>query len=86
MYALNFYSPMVADQLRAMREKDRFIRGLVSWVGFPQSFVMYHRDERHAGKTKYPLAKMIKFAFDGLTSFSSAPLRLATSMIVSPRR
>jgi dolichol-phosphate mannosyltransferase len=71
-------SARVADQLRAMREKDRFIRGMVSWVGFPQSYVMYNRDERHAGKTKYPLAKMIKFAFDGLTSFSSAPLRVAT--------
>lgn len=71
-------SARVADQLRAMREKDRFIRGLVSWVGFPQSFILYERDERYAGETKYPLAKMVKFAFDGLTSFSSAPLRLAT--------
>ena len=71
-------SARVADQLRAMREKDRFIRGLVSWVGFRQSFIMYDRDERYAGETKYPLTKMIKFAFDGLTSFSSAPLRLAT--------
>jgi dolichol-phosphate mannosyltransferase len=71
-------SARVADQLRAMREKDRFIRGLVSWVGFKQSYIMYERDERYAGETKYPLAKMIKFAFDGLTSFSSAPLRLAT--------
>jgi polyisoprenyl-phosphate glycosyltransferase len=73
-------SARVADQLRAMREKDRFIRGLVSWVGFKQSFIMYQRDERYAGETKYPLAKMIKFAFDGLTSFSSAPLRVATWM------
>ncbi|MEQ1608363.1 MAG: glycosyltransferase family 2 protein [Hyphomonadaceae bacterium] len=73
-------SRRVADQLRTMREKDRFIRGLVSWVGFKQSFIMYNRDERYAGETKYPLAKMIKFAFDGLTSFSSAPLRVATWM------
>lgn len=73
-------SARVAEQLRAMREKDRFIRGLVSWVGFKQSFIMYERDERYAGETKYPLAKMLKFAFDGLTSFSSAPLRLATWM------
>jgi dolichol-phosphate mannosyltransferase len=73
-------SARVADQLRAMREKDRFIRGLVSWVGYRQSFIMYDRDERYAGETKYPLAKMIKFAFDGLTSFSSAPLRIATWM------
>lgn len=71
-------SARVADQLRGMREKDRFIRGLVSWVGFKQDFILYERDERYAGETKYPLAKMLKFAFDGLTSFSSAPLRLAT--------
>ncbi len=71
-------SRVVADQLRGMREKDRFIRGLVSWVGFKQDFVLYNRDERVAGETKYPLRKMIKFALDGLTSFSTAPLRLAT--------
>jgi dolichol-phosphate mannosyltransferase len=73
-------SARVADQLRQMREKDRFIRGLVSWIGFRQSFVAYERDKRHAGETKYPLAKMLKFALDGITSFSSAPLRVATWM------
>jgi dolichol-phosphate mannosyltransferase len=73
-------SARVADQLRNMREKDRFIRGLVSWVGFKQDFILYNRDERVAGVTKYPLRKMIKFALDGLTSFSTAPLRLATWM------
>jgi hypothetical protein len=52
----------------------------VSWVGFKQDFVLYNRDERVAGVTKYPLRKMIKFALDGLTSFSTAPLRLATWM------
>ena len=71
-------SARVAEELRSMREKDRFIRGLVSWVGFRQSFIMYERDERYAGETKYPLTKMIKFALDGLTSFSTAPLRVAT--------
>jgi glycosyltransferase involved in cell wall biosynthesis len=71
-------SRRVADQLRQMREKDRFVRGLVSWVGFPQASVMFERDERFAGETKYPYSKMIKFALDGITSFSSAPLRLAT--------
>ena len=71
-------SRRVADHLRAMREKDRFVRGLVSWVGFKQTSVLFQRDERFAGVTKYPLAKMIRFAFDGLTSFSTAPLRLAT--------
>jgi dolichol-phosphate mannosyltransferase len=71
-------SRRVADQLRSMREKDRFIRGLVSWVGFKQAAVLYERHERFAGSSKYPLRKMLKFAFDGLTSFSTAPLRLAT--------
>jgi polyisoprenyl-phosphate glycosyltransferase len=71
-------SARVAHQLRAMREKDRFIRGLVSWVGFRQTSVLYERDERFAGETKYPYRKMIKFALDGMTSFSNAPLRLAT--------
>lgn len=71
-------SRRVADQLRNMREKDRFIRGLVSWVGFKQTFVLYERAERFAGVSKYPLRKMLKFAFDGLTSFSTAPLRVAS--------
>jgi dolichol-phosphate mannosyltransferase len=71
-------SRRVADTLRQMREKDRFVRGLVSWVGFPQTSVMFERDERFAGETKYPYRKMIKFALDGITSFSNAPLRLAT--------
>jgi glycosyltransferase involved in cell wall biosynthesis len=71
-------SRRVADQLRSMREKDRFIRGLVSWVGFRQTSVLYERDERYAGETKYPYRKMIKFALDGVTSFSNAPLRLAS--------
>ena len=71
-------SRRVADELRKIREKDRFMRGLVSWVGFRQSYVTYERDERFAGETKYPLRKMIKVALDGLTSFSSAPLKLAT--------
>lgn len=73
-------SARVAQQLRALREKDRYIRGLVSWVGFKQTAVVYDRDERVAGVTKYPLRKMLKFALDGLTSFSTAPLRVATWM------
>jgi glycosyltransferase involved in cell wall biosynthesis len=71
-------SRRVADTLKNMREKDRFVRGLVSWVGFPQTSILYERDERYAGETKYPYRKMIKFALDGITSFSNAPLRLAT--------
>lgn len=71
-------SRRVAETLRRMTEKDRYVRGLVSWVGFPQTSVLYERDERFAGETKYPYRKMIKFALDGITSFSNAPLRLAT--------
>lgn len=68
----------VADALRGLKEKNRFVRGLVSWVGFRQTSVEYVREERWAGETKYPLSKMMKFAMDGITSFSVKPLRLAT--------
>ncbi|HEX6943390.1 MAG TPA: glycosyltransferase family 2 protein [Gemmatimonadaceae bacterium] len=71
-------SRRVVDQLKLLREKDRFVRGLVSWVGFRQTGVTYHRQAREAGVTKYPLGKMMKFAFDGITSFSTAPLKVAT--------
>lgn len=73
-------SRRVVEQLKLLREKDRFVRGLVSWVGFKQTGVVYKRDARFAGETKYPYRKMIKFAFDGITSFSTAPLKLATWM------
>jgi dolichol-phosphate mannosyltransferase len=63
---------------RALPERNRFIRGLVSWLGFPQTAVRYHRHARAAGETKYPLRKMVRFALDGITSFSFLPLRLAT--------
>jgi dolichol-phosphate mannosyltransferase len=71
-------SRRAADQLRDLREKDRYVRGLVSWIGFKQTGVEYHRDKRYAGETKYPYSKMIKFALDGITSFSTVPLKLAT--------
>jgi len=64
--------------LRSLRERHRFIRGLVGWVGFRQSSVSYTRPARFAGVTKYPLRKMLSFAFDGITSFSTLPLRVAT--------
>jgi polyisoprenyl-phosphate glycosyltransferase len=60
----------------AMRENNRFVRGMFSWVGFKQIGVHYERDERFAGKTKFTLAKMVDFAVDGIVSFSNAPLRL----------
>jgi polyisoprenyl-phosphate glycosyltransferase len=71
-------SRRAVDQLKLLREKDRFVRGLVSWIGFNQTGLTYSRDKRFAGTTKYPYRKMIKFAFDGITSFSTAPLKLAT--------
>jgi glycosyltransferase involved in cell wall biosynthesis len=68
------------DAYQAMREHDRYLRGMVSWVGFNQTGVPYSREERHAGETKYPLRKMITFAADGIVSFSNAPLRLALGL------
>jgi len=68
----------VAEVLKGLKEKNRFVRGLVSWVGFRQTSVEYVREERWAGETKYPLRKMLRFAMDGITSFSHKPLRLAT--------
>ena len=67
----------VIDAFRVIRERHRFIRGLVSWVGFKQTGITYIRNERFAGQTKYPLKKMLKFAIDGITSFSFLPLQLA---------
>jgi polyisoprenyl-phosphate glycosyltransferase len=68
----------VCDTLCDIREKNRFVRGLVSWVGFRQTAIEYVREERYAGKTKYPLKKMLHFSMDGITSFSYKPLKLAT--------
>jgi dolichol-phosphate mannosyltransferase len=66
------------DALLAMPEQARFIRGMVAWIGFKQVPFAYDRQERFAGETKYPLRKMIRFALDALTGFSSAPLKLAS--------
>jgi glycosyltransferase involved in cell wall biosynthesis len=71
-------SRKVVVALRALRETHRFVRGLVAWVGFKQTAVLYDRPGRFAGETKYPLRKMLKFALDGITSFSILPLRFAT--------
>ncbi|MEM1120348.1 MAG: glycosyltransferase family 2 protein [Bacteroidota bacterium] len=71
-------SRRVVDEMNAMPERHRFIRGLTSWVGFRQTAIEYERAERFSGTTKYPLKKMVAFAIDGLTSFSSLPLRLAS--------
>ena len=71
-------SRRAVDQFKQLREKDRYVRGLVSWIGLNQAAITYARDKRYAGETKYPYRKMIKFALDGITSFSSFPLKLAT--------
>jgi len=73
----------VVDALVAMPERDRFTRGMVSWVGFRQVSVPYDRAPRHAGDSKYTLWRMARFAADGVLSFSIAPLRLATVMSVA---
>lgn len=66
----------VVAVLRQMREHNRFIRGMTSWVGFKQTGVNYVRDVRHSGETKYPLRKMIRFALDAITGFSYFPLQI----------
>lgn len=71
-------SRRVVLTLRAIRETHRFVRGMVSWVGFKQTAVLYDRPGRFAGTTKYPLRKMVRFAIDGITSFSVLPLRFST--------
>ena len=68
----------VVEAFRQMPEHNRFIRGMISWIGFNQTYIEYTRDERFAGETKYPLSKMIKFASDGIIAFSSKPLKLMT--------
>lgn len=68
----------IINTLKQMPEKNRFIRGMVSWTGFRQTGVKYVREERFSGDTKYPLKKMIKFALTGITSFSFIPLQIAT--------
>ena len=71
-------SRQVVVTMRSLREAHRFVRGMVAWVGFRQVAVLYDRPGRAAGETKYPLRKMIRFAIDGITSFSVLPLRFAT--------
>jgi|HubBroStandDraft_1064217.scaffolds.fasta_scaffold01983_1 glycosyltransferase involved in cell wall biosynthesis len=71
-------SPRVVVALSALRETHRFVRGTVAWIAFKQAKVFYDRPGRFAGQTKYPLRKMIRFAVDGITSFSILSLRLST--------
>jgi glycosyltransferase involved in cell wall biosynthesis len=66
------------DALLSMRERNRFLRGMSVWIGYTQTAVPYERDARHAGATKFTLAKMLRFSLDAITSFSWRPLQLAT--------
>jgi dolichol-phosphate mannosyltransferase len=69
----------VVDQFNTLKEKNKYIRGLISWMGFKQVPCYYEREERFAGETKYPFAKMMKFAMIGLFYFSKKPLKMATT-------
>jgi len=71
---------VVVDALREMGEQDRFIRGMISWIGFRQVAVPYTREARLAGESKYPFFKMLRFAIDGLVSFSVSPLKIVTAL------
>lgn len=71
-------SRRVVEVLSSMRETHRYIRGLISWIGYKQIGIEYERDERKQGVTKFSLTKMIKFALDGITSFSTIPLKISS--------
>lgn len=71
-------SRRVVEALKLMPEREKFLRGQIAWIGFDQTFVEYERDERVAGNTGYTWRKMLRFALDGITSFSNFPLKMAT--------
>lgn len=68
----------VVEALRGLRERQRFMKGLFAWVGYRQKAVVYDRDPRHAGKSKFNYWRLWNFALEGITSFSTAPLKIAT--------
>lgn len=70
----------VIDVINELPEHNKFLRGLFSWAGFKQKAYMYNREERFAGKTKYPFKKMLKLAFDGIVSFSTKPLKIVGAL------
>ncbi len=73
-------SRKVCNVMKNLTERNRYVRGLVSWVGFKQAAVEYVREERFAGETKYPLRKMLKLSMDGITSFSTKPLTMSKNL------
>lgn len=70
----------VVDYLRLMPEQNKFLRGQIAWLGFKQTSVLYNRDSRKSGKTGYSIAKMFRFAMDGITGFSDTPLTFVTRL------
>ena len=68
----------IVKVLRQMPEQHKFLRAQISWIGYNQTFIEYERDSRLHGESKYPLTKMMKFALDGITSFSTVPLKFAS--------
>jgi len=68
----------VVNEFRNLRERHRYVRGMVTWLGFKQTEILYDRAERIAGDTKYPFKKMLRFALDGVFSFSIVPLKMAS--------
>lgn len=73
-------SRKVVDSLKSINEKNKFLRGLITWVGYRQIGVNYIRDSRYAGETKFTVRKMVRFAIDGISSFSNLPLKMAAIM------
>jgi dolichol-phosphate mannosyltransferase len=72
------FNRKVLMEIKKLREKHRFLRGMIPWIGFKSTPFLYNRDSRFAGQTKYPFKKMLKFALDAIFSFSNTPLRLAS--------
>lgn len=70
----------IVDLLKKMPEQNKFLRGQIAWMGFRQTSISFHRQERKQGQTGYPLSKMLNFALDGITSFSDVPLKLVTRL------
>lgn len=75
-------SRRVVDELMQLPERQRFIRGMIAWIGFRQEAFPYERHARYAGETKYPMLKLIQFAFDAISSFSIRPLRISIPFAV----
>ncbi|WP_448096612.1 glycosyltransferase family 2 protein [Luteibacter yeojuensis] len=76
-------SRRAVEALRELRERQRFMKGLFAWIGYRQAAVTYHRDARYAGSTKWNYWRLTNLAIEGITSFSTAPLRIATWLGVS---